>query len=303
MAPAPDGMGAIPGHRWPAKLDTGVLMVLVLGTPAGHDMMAGAPTSLRRIAEAKLALEALRQGPALTVALYRDTAAGAALADAEASWDLTLTRTCASCSSAYQHKLFALASTPFSRSTVFVDNDLFVLDAGLVTHLASQILRVADVAMPVDPAWGNGRLPTAPRYRGASQIPEGCTALLAFRTTPPVLSLFRGALQRLHDGRHLNQTWRVTDQEVVWYQWIEAQPELRVLLLPEEYFCPLVQLPRQRGRRAPRRPLWQTSWRGPGYACRSVHGHGYTRRTLLAYISPVLTTGGDVPIHNNKRSS
>ena len=31
-------------------------------------------------------------------------------------------------------------------------------------------------------------------------------------------------------------------QEMIFMQWVESQPELRVLALPEEYFCPQVTL-------------------------------------------------------------
>ena len=34
---------------------------------------------------------------------------------------------------------------------------------------------------------------------------------------------------------------RQGDQEMIYMQWVERQPELRVLALPEEYFCPQAQ--------------------------------------------------------------
>lgn len=54
----------------------------------------------------------------------------------------------------FVHKLQALLETPFAR-TVFVDCDLFVLDASLVDGLLTQTLRIAELAMPLDP-WRGG---------------------------------------------------------------------------------------------------------------------------------------------------
>jgi len=54
----------------------------------------------------------------------------------------------------FVHKLQALLDTPFAR-TVFVDCDLYVLDGALVDRLLTQTLRLADLAMPIDP-WRGG---------------------------------------------------------------------------------------------------------------------------------------------------
>lgn len=60
------------------------------------------------------------------------------------------------------------------------------------------------------------------------------------------------------------------------YEWTQSQTHLRVVALPEEYYCPRDERQRQR------QPLsllaastWRTSWRNGVYRCRSLHGHGF----------------------------
>ena len=57
------------------------------------------------------------------------------------------------------------------------------------------------------------------------------------------------------------------------YEWTESHPQLRVLSLPEEYYCPLEH--RQKPWKDAAGAVWQTSWRNGIYRCRAVHGHRY----------------------------
>ena len=84
-------------------------------------------------------------------------------------------------------------------------------------------------------------------------------------------------------------------QEMVWYElWGgEADPRLRLLQLPEEYYCPL-RRGRDRTRQlgppivgpvlAPRTwPRWSTSW--GRYRCKALHGHLSAADLKLANLS------------------
>ena len=66
------------------------------------------------------------------------------------------------------------------------------------------------------------------------------------------------------------------------YEWTEgAHDDLRVLALPEEYYCPLEQRSKPDRSfmpavgRSSSATSWRTSWRRGVYRCRAVHGHGY----------------------------
>lgn len=153
---------------------------------------------------------------------------------------------------AYAHKLLALMRTPFTR-TIFLDNDLFLLKLAFLPA-ALTISELADVAMPVDPA------------RGALYVPMGCSCLVIYRRT--AVKLYERAYQKLLSGEH-PPVGRQGDQEMIYFAWREA-PTVRLLMLPEEYYCFWNGLSR----------YWVNAHKT--YTCWTLHGHGYTAAKLFA---------------------
>ena len=94
----------------------------------------------------------------------------------------------------------------------------------------------------------------------------GCSCLIIYRRT--ALSLFERAYQKLLSGEH-PPTGRQGDQEMIYFAWREA-PFLRLLMLPEEYYCFWNGLGR----------FWVNAHKT--YSCWALHGHGYTAAKLLA---------------------
>ena len=179
----------------------------------------------------------------------------------------------------YLAKLLALLRCRFAR-VVYLDCDLFVLDAALIDGLLTATLSVADVAMPLDPGRAAhliiGDAAAAPWLR-AGHPPMLCSAVLAYARNVATDALWRGAARRLARGEHAAGGLRQSDQEAVWFEWTLSQPAgLRVLALPEETYCPLEA--RQQPKPAWHGPAgvhWSTSWRRGRYRCRAVHGHAY----------------------------
>ena len=64
------------------------------------------------------------------------------------------------------------------------------------------------------------------------------------------------------------------DQEYMHLVWTEHHPHLRVMPLPEEFYCPDAQV--NYGMAFWESPYHRTHGWGP-YRCKAVHGHGYTR--------------------------
>lgn len=184
------------------------------------------------------------------------------------------------------HKLQALLDSPFAR-TVFLDCDLFVLDASLIDGLLTQTLRQAELAMPIDP-WRGGLWQAAP-------APPLCSALAAYRAADAgVRQLLVEAAGRLINGteRALHPDVHWGDQAALWFAYVLAAPRLRlrVAALPEEALCAgeLLSSTHVLEGTPPRvvlRPFahLRTSWAGVKdqdrrgeYPCRAVHGHDYT---------------------------
>lgn len=160
----------------------------------------------------------------------------------------------------YLWKLLALASSPFLE-TVYLDSDVLVLRPTLVTDLLEHSLLVSDLAMPIDPerpktatslstarkhlaALSKGTAVTDPDMYGRG-IPPLCSGLFAYRRTPSVQRLLEAAAARLalflnpHDFSGEPFQLRQGDQEMLWLQLATApaDPQLRLLPLPEEYAC------------------------------------------------------------------
>ena len=161
-------------------------------------------------------------------------------------------------------KLMAQAMTPYEE-TLYLDNDVLVLQATLAKDLLTNTLRVSDLVMPVDPVRQAPRTSRS-EARKAKQsrqfghvaktppmydmgIPPLCTCVMAYRRTPSVLRLLEGATIRL--ALSLNPAdptvstgmpviIRQSDQEMLWIELTQSPPDplLRLFVIPEEYFCP-----------------------------------------------------------------
>ena len=205
-------------------------------------------------------------------------------------------------------KILALASSPYSE-TLFVDNDVLVLNPQLVPDLLLRSLHLSDFVTIIDPArppswsldyyWalrrseqGKNVMGSPPMYRRA--IPPLCTALMAFRRTPSVEQLLLRAAARLALYMHPSDPTqtpfalrvRQSDQEMLWFQlsFGEPDPLLRVFALPEDYLCPAWWPSHPRGMdndkpyyhyiysiAAGRTPTWSTRW--GSYDCHATHFH------------------------------
>ena len=145
----------------------------------------------------------------------------------------TTMRNCPNFAVAWQSVSFwktsALLQTPFER-TLFLDNDVYVLQPSLAHVLLSQTLRACDIAMPLNVDRG-GAWQRAP-------VPQPCNAMIVYQRTSDVLGLFVGALQRIVAGTHRQAGVQQRDQDMIYFEWFEARPQLRFLMLPEEYYCP-----------------------------------------------------------------
>lgn len=161
-------------------------------------------------------------------------------------------------------KTSALLQSPFNR-TIFLDNDVYVLQPGLMHSLLTRTLRVADIAMPVSTG-RQGYWETAP-------LPALCIAMIAYHLSAEVQAYFVGAAGRLAAHTHDVPGVMQRDQEMLWFEWYQARPWLRMTVLPEEYYCPDVELDEAGG------ASWQLNWatdthKGAGrLACKAVHGH------------------------------
>jgi hypothetical protein len=189
---------------------------------------------------------------------------------------------------AYLHKLSGLMQTRFRR-TLFLDCDVFVISPALVSGLLVDTLNVADIAMPLDPGRAAHLVPTSGKGKGeiapwaapAVGPPMLCSAMLAYRSTNGTADLFVGAGRRLVRSLHPNV--RQGDQEMMWFEWTRGATSrsngsaLRVLALPEEYYCPLER--RQNPDADWQASRWRTSWRRGVYPCAAVHGHIYAQTT------------------------
>ena len=65
-------------------------------------------------------------------------------------------------------------------------------------------------------------------------------------------------------------------------EWMSGHQSLRIMMLPEEYYCPGLQYVQENATRAE----WQTSWKGTlhvergHYRCKAVHAHRFTEMDL-----------------------
>lgn len=65
---------------------------------------------------------------------------------------------------------------------------------------------------------------------------------------------------------------RQGDQEKIYLEWTSNQTSLRVLVLPEEFYCPLASASAQGVRQ---HAQWVTNgWPEAKYQCKATHWHG-----------------------------
>jgi len=141
------------------------------------------------------------------------------------------------------YKLAVAMLTPFEE-TVFLDTDVLLISPSLIDDLLARSLRVGDFAAPLDPL----REPRQPPMKHSMRdfvrgVPPMCMALYALRSgVPSVRRLLESAARRmlLRDSDEQLDRFRHGDQEFVWFELFHGppDPELRVLFLPEEYYCP-----------------------------------------------------------------
>lgn len=275
-----------------------------------------AATSLRRASRAAIQVELMASRSALQMLATRET-------QTQKAWDTVRELVLAprvqallakkhaapfppgDARNAYLHKLSALLLSRFER-TLYLDLDVVVLSPTFAHDILRRALRVADVAMPLDPGRASHLVPhesraqlaasrvnrTAPRDKddepwvvGAPWVaptvgpPMLCSAVLAFRRSPQTADLFFGASRRLLERRHRGV--RQGDQESIWFEWTgagENTSRLRVLALPEETYCPLERWQRPAARWRAGGAVWRTSWRRGVYPCAAVHGHAYSEQ-------------------------
>jgi len=177
-------------------------------------------------------------------------------------------------------KLAGLAMSPFER-TLYIDADVMVLNPSFASDLLQNSLRLHDMAMPVDtnrpgkgdPTKKSARADTTgffaqTRYHATSSgerpelmeppmfargFPPFCTGIIAYARTVEVRRLLDHAGARLigqlnrNDSTDASIAVRQTEQEMMWFELALGPPskQPRVLVLPEEYYCPAVAGSRQ----------------------------------------------------------
>ncbi len=246
---------------------------------------AGSPVTLRWDASRILALCAEFE-PWLRTKWQRQHGAAGIDANSKASslpssWGTCATVKDTGCTwNVYLWKLASFLQSPFKR-TLYLDQDVLVVWPPLVHGLLTQTLTIADMASPLDV----GRF--FPPY-STSPVPPICGCFIAYSNATEVQELFLGAASRLVGKVHRGV--RQGDQEMIRFEWMSGRQSLRLITLPEEYYCPGLQYVQQNVTHAE----WRTSWKGTlnvergRYRCKAVHAHGFlpshlTRLTGGAY--------------------
>lgn len=173
-----------------------------------------------------------------------------------------------------------MGSSRFFR-TLFLDNDVFVVDPDFARGLLVDLAPLSDVAMPLDP--DRRRKGT---FFAGTWAPPVCAAVMSYSLTGVVRRLLTSARQLLNNDSRWSRLRR-TDQEALYLAWTEEVSQLRLLILPEETYCPSYT-----------RSIvtWKTSWRTRvqtgSYPCRAIHGPralaSLEARALLNTTAPLL---------------
>ena len=208
-------------------------------------------------------------------------------------------------------KLAGLLMSPFEH-TLYVDADVMVLNPSFASDLLQNSLRLHDMAMPVDtnrPGKGDPTMKSAradttglfaqTRYHAAPSgeqpelmeppmfargFPPFCTGIIAYARKTEVRRLLEHAGARLigqlnrNDATDASIAVRQTEQEMMWFELAlgprSKQP--RLLVLPEEYYCPAVAGSRQalvysEQLAARKSPFLGRGWAHPGEGGRDAH--------------------------------
>ena len=180
--------------------------------------------------------------------------------------------------SVFAFKLSALLQTEFER-TFYMDLDVFVLSTELVFRLLTSSLRVADVVMPGPVPGRHAKLGSVVTAEDGLGVPLLCSCLMAYWNTPKVLAWLHDAAMELMQAKH-PRVLRQGDQEYLWLAWVRvhASRGLRVLAMPEEYYCPW-KVPRIETSRHSNVTSLRADIRVGQlvHACLSVHEHSASR--------------------------
>ena len=184
---------------------------------------------------------------------------------------------------AFVLKLSAMVSVEYGRA-LFLDLDVYVLSPGLPYELLSSALKAADVAMP-GPVPERHALVDAALTEATRSVPVLCSCLVAFRATRAVLAWMQDAARGILLAER-PELKRQGDQEYLWLQRAEnaTHAELRILALPDEYYCPAAEHVRVEPR-SNTALLADVRLGSKAYACRSVHGHGVKREMVARVVS------------------
>ena len=176
----------------------------------------------------------------------------------------------------YAWRLSAFAQSSF-QLTLHLDADVMVLDPSFADALFSTAPLVSDVAMPIDPNRGTSEQGQRWSSAGGWAVPPLCGCLMLYNKTEAVKQWLLSSAQRLLTVTDQHADLRLGDQEYLWYEWVEGRGRnLRLLVLPEEFYCPGNGATFEQSRQA---FTWHTSWLSPtrvqtgAYPCRAVHTH------------------------------
>ena len=176
----------------------------------------------------------------------------------------------------YAWRLSAFVQSSF-QLTLHLDADVMVLDPSFADALFSTAPLVSDVAMPMDPNRGTSEQGQLWSIAGGWAVPPLCGCLMLYNKTEAVKQWLLSSAQRLLTVTDRHADLRLGDQEYLWYEWVEGRGRnLRLLVLPEEFYCPGNGATFEQSRQA---FTWHTSWLSPtrvqkgAYPCRAVHTH------------------------------
>jgi len=137
-------------------------------------------------------------------------------------------------------KMVALLMSPYE-VTVYLDNDVLVLQPTLMDDLLSRTMRIADLAMPVALTQG----PEDLDFLGLHGLPQLCTAMIVYRQSnqAAVSTLVQATFHMINGTR--SDVLKPANQREQEYLYLAIADErmritdaLRVFALPHEYYCP-----------------------------------------------------------------
>ena len=93
--------------------------------------------------------------------------------------------------------------------------------------------------MPMDPNRGTSEQGQRWSSAGGWAVPPLCGCLMLYNKTEAVKQWLLSSAQRLLTVTDQHADLRLGDQEYLWYEWVEGRGRnLRLLVLPEEFYCP-----------------------------------------------------------------